>query len=89
MRAMRSMPGKFLAVFSNREKTRRHSFSQPINRSTMFRLRSSSRSNSTRRPERISLFFEGMTGVIPRSSRYSSIQSGRVALTADVIQGCH
>jgi len=32
-------PPKFLAVFSNCEKIRRYSFSQPISRSTMFRSR--------------------------------------------------
>jgi hypothetical protein len=30
MNAILIMPPKFLAVFSNREKIRRHSFSQPI-----------------------------------------------------------
>ena len=37
MKAILSIPAKFLAVFSNRVKMRRLSFSQPISRSMMFR----------------------------------------------------
>ncbi len=38
MNAIFIMPPKFLAVFSNREKTLRFSFIQPITRSTIFRF---------------------------------------------------
>ena len=82
MNAILIMPPKFLAVFSNREKTRRHSFSQPIRHSTMLRLRYASRSNSTARAARSSFSFDGITGLIPSSSRYSSIQSARIPLVA-------
>ena len=81
MNAILIMPPKFLAVFSNREKTRRHSFSQPIRHSTMLRLRYASRSNSTARAARSSFSFDGITGLIPNSSKYSSIQSARYPLS--------
>ena len=77
MNAILIIPTKFKAVFSKRENTRRLSFSQPINRSTMFRRRYCSRSNATGRRSRSSLAFEGITGRISRSNRYSSIQSAR------------
>ena len=58
MKANVSMPPKFFAVFSNREKMRRLSLSQPINRSTMLRRRYASRSNSTGRAARSSFSLE-------------------------------
>jgi len=75
------MPPKFLAVFSNLEKTRRHSFNQPIRRSTMFRLRYARLSNGTDLARRSSYSFEGITGFIPNASRYSSIHSARYPLS--------
>ncbi len=65
MNSSLSMPPKFLAAFSNREKMRRHySLSPPIKHSTMLRWRSASRSNSTGRASRSSLAWEGITGWI-------------------------
>ena len=81
MNAIFNMPPKFLAVFSNREKILLLSLSQPIRRSTMFRWRYTSRSNSTGRALRSSFSFDGMTGVIPSSRMYSSIQSARYPLS--------
>jgi|GEM_PF-6609456 len=81
MKANRIIPAKFLAVFSNQAKIRRHSLSQPMRRSTMLRFRYASRSNSTGRLLRSSFSRDGMTGLIPRSSRYSSIQSARYPLS--------
>ena len=81
MKASVIMPPKFFAVFSNREKIRRLSFNQPISRSTMFRRRYASLSNSTGRVVRSSFSFDGITGAIPRFNRYSSIQSARYPLS--------
>jgi len=81
MKARVIIPPKFLAVFSNLEKMRRLSLSQPMRRSMMLRWRYASLSNSTGRAERSSFSFEGMTGVISRSSKYSSIQSARYPLS--------
>ena len=81
MKAGVIIPPKFLAVFSNREKMRRLSLSQPMSRSMMLRRRYSYLSNSTGRAERSSFAFDGMTGVILSSSRYSSIQSARYPLS--------
>ncbi len=39
MKAIRIIPRKFTAVFSNRVRTRRHCFSQPISRSMVLRAR--------------------------------------------------
>src|SRR4051812_29166576 len=71
----------FFAVFLTREKTRRHSFSQPIRHSTMLRLRYASRSNPTGQASRSSFAFDGITGVMPNSDSNSSIQSARYPLS--------
>ncbi len=81
MNAIFNIPPKFLAVFSKREKIRRLSLSQPMRRSIMFRWRYASRSNSTGRASQSSFSFEGMTGQMPNSKRYSSIQSARYPLS--------
>ena len=82
MNAILIMPPKFLAVFSKREKMRRHSFNQPIKRSTMFRSRYASLSNATGLASRASFIFDGITGVMSNSNRYSSIQFARYPLSA-------
>ncbi|MFO0791370.1 MAG: hypothetical protein U0805_18065 [Pirellulales bacterium] len=64
-----------MVVFSNRERMRRFSLSQPMSRSMMLRRRYASRSKSTSRASRSWFCLEGITGVTPRSSKYSSIQS--------------
>ena len=81
MNAILIMPPKFFADFSNRVTTRRHSFSQPITHSTMLRRRYASRSNSTGRADRSSFSLDGITGLIPNSNRYSSIQPARYPLS--------
>lgn len=87
MNARRIIPAKFFAVFSKREKIRRFSLSQPINRSTTLRRRYASASNSTPRLSRSSLVRLGMTGWIPRSFKYSSTQSARYPLSPAIISG--
>ena len=81
MKARVIMPPKFLAVFSNREKILRLSLSHPISRSTMLRRRYASLSNAMGRASRSSFSLDGMTGLIPKSSRYSSIQLARYPLS--------
>lgn len=81
------MPPKFLAVFSNREKMRRLSLSQPIRRSMTLRRRYASLSKSTGRASRSWFSFEGNAGVIPNSSRNWSIQSARYPLSPPRAKG--
>lgn len=80
MKAHFSIPRKFLARFSKRVRMRRHSFSQPIKRSTMLRRRYVCQSNSTNRASRSSFDLLGMMGRMPVSTRYSSIHSARYPL---------
>lgn len=81
------MPPKFLAVFSNLERIRRLSLSQPINRSMMFLRRYDFLSNLTSRAAQSSFALEGMTGLISRSSKYSSIHSARYPLSPPSANG--
>ena len=81
MKAILSIPAKFLAVFSNRVRMRRLSFSQPISRSMTFRCRYFLLLNVTGRASRSSFSFEGITGMISSSIKQSSIQSARYALS--------
>lgn len=87
MNAILIIPAKLTAVFSNRVRIRRLSFSQPISRSTMFLSRYASRSNGTGRVSRSSLTFEGITGSIANSSKYASIQSARYPLSPAILTG--
>lgn len=84
MKATRIIPRKF---FSKRVSMRRHSLSHPMSRSMTFRERYVSRSNSTTRCSRSCFALDGMTGVMPSSSRYSSIQSARYPLSAASFSG--
>ena len=81
MNAILIIPEKFFAVFSKRANIRRHSFSQPINRSIMFRFRYAFLSKVTIRLLRSWLDGVGITGCTPRSNKYWSIQSARYPIS--------
>ena len=87
MNAILMKPPKFFAVLSNREKIRRFSLSQPISRSTILRSLYKSLSNSTGRASRSWLSCVGITGLMSRSIKYSSIQSARYPLSPATARG--
>lgn len=83
------MAKKLTANFSNRVPIRRHSFSQPIHRSMMFRRRYASRSNFSGRPLWRAAWSDrcGITALIPRRRSHWRIRFTLYALSPASLSG--